>query len=95
MQSPDIFKKEVSANLEMLKADVAKLKAQAEQIEAKERSRFARYIEELDANRATIARRLDELQDAGGEARSDIERGLKEAWDRLAIAKKAAEARFH
>lgn len=95
MQSPDIFKKEVSANLEMLKADVAKLKAQAEQIEAKERSRFARYIEELDANRATIARRLDELQDAGGKARNDIERGLKEAWDRLAIAKKAAEARFH
>ena len=44
MQPHDLFRKEVRANLEMLEADVSR---------------------------------------------------LKEAWDRLAIAKKAAEARFH
>lgn len=95
MQSQELYKKEVRANLDMLKADVEKLKARAEQIEAKERSRFAQYIDELDENRAAIAQRLDELKEAGGKARDDIERGLKDAWDRLAIAKKAAEARFH
>ena len=95
MQSQDMYKKEVRANLDVLKADVAKLKAQAEKVEAEQRSRFFQYIEELDENRETIARKLDELKDAGGKARDDIERGLKEAWDRLAIAKKAAEARFH
>ena len=95
MQSQDLFRKEVNANLEMLKADVAKLKARTEQIEADKRSRFAQYVEELDENRASLARQIDELRDAGGKARDDIERGLKEAWDRLAIAKKAAEARFH
>lgn len=95
MESQDMYKKEVKANLDILKADVDKLKAQAEKIEAEQRSRFFQYIEELDENRETIARKLDELKDAGGKARDDIERGLKEAWDRLAIAKKAAEARFH
>ena len=95
MQSHELFKKEVRANLEMLKTDVAKLKARAEQIEARERSRFAQYVDELDESRDAVARRLDELRDAGSNARDDIERGLKEAWDRLAIAKKAAKARFH
>ena len=95
MQSQHLFKEEVRANLEMLKADVAELKARACQIEATERSRFARYIHELDENREALVRRVEELEHAGGKARDDIEQGLKEAWDRLAIAKKAAEARFH
>ena len=95
MQSNELYKKEVRANLEMLKADVAKLKARSEQIEANQRSRFDQYIEQLDENREAVARKLDELKDSTGRAREDIERGLKEAWDRLAIAKKAAEARFH
>lgn len=95
MQSQHLFKEEVRANLEMLKADVAKLKARASQIEATERSRFAQYIDELDENREALVGRVEELKHAGGKARDDIEQGLKEAWDRLAIARKAAEARFH
>lgn len=95
MQPHDLFRKEVRANLEMLEADVARLKARADQIDAGGRSRFARYVDELDQNRAAVARRLEDLRDAGGQAKDDIEQGLKEAWDRLAIAKKAAEARFH
>lgn len=95
MQPHDLFRKEVRANLEMLEADVARLKARADQIDARGQSRFARYVDELDQNRAAVARRLEDLRDAGGQAKDDIEQGLKEAWDRLAIAKKAAEARFH
>lgn len=95
MQSNELYKQEVRANLEMLKADVAKLKARSEQIETNQRSRFDQYIEQLEENREAVARKLDELKDSTGKAREDIERGLKEAWDRLAIAKKAAKARFH
>ncbi len=95
MKAPELYKREVDASLEMLKADVAKLKARAAKMDAEGRSRFDEYVEELDRKREEISEQLSDLADAGSKAKGDIERGLKEAWDRLAIAKRAAEARFH
>ena len=95
MNSQEMYKQEVNASLEMLKADVAELKAKTEKLDAEGRSRFDDYVEELDEKRAEIGKQLADLAEAGGKAKNDIERGLKEAWDRLAIAKRAAEARFH
>lgn len=95
MNAQEMYKQEVNASLEMLKADVAELKARTEELDAEGRSRFHDYVEELDEKRAEISKQLAGFAEAGGKAKNDIERGLREAWDRLAIAKRAAEARFH
>ena len=74
MKAPEMYRREVDASLEMLKADVAKLKATAAKMDAEGRSRFDEYVEELDKKRRKISDQLSDLTDAGGKA-APMDRG--------------------
>ncbi len=95
MKAPEMYKREVGTCLEILEADVARLKSRSAKRETDGPSRFDAYVAALDRKREELGEQLANLPDGGDEGKESIERGLKEAWDRLAIAKRAADARFH
>jgi hypothetical protein len=84
----------VKAQFDKMSAEIDKLKAEAEKISADQRREFYDYVETLDEKRNRLKSRIDDLKEAGDSAIGELEAGMKEAWQRIAIAKKAAEARF-
>lgn len=93
--SSEATKDKLKAQYDKLSAEIDKLKAEAEQISADQRMKFYDYIETLDEKRDKLKSRVDDLKDASGAAVDELETGIKDAWQRVAIAKKAAEARFN
>lgn len=88
------FRDKFKAQLDELSAEIDKLKAQAEQVGASQRMKYYEYVDGLDEKRDKIKKQLSELQDASGDALDELKAGMKDAWQRLAIARKAARARF-
>lgn len=95
MNHTEINQQEIKLELTKLRAEMDKLKAQAAKEKAEQRVKFDAYLETLDEKSDEVGAKLEELKDTSGEAVEDIKTGLKEAWQRLAIAKQAAKARFH
>lgn len=95
MNRTELYEQEIRAELAQLKAELDTLKARAAEEEAEQRLKFDRYLETLSNKSEEVGEKLESLKDSGGDAVDDIKSGLKEAWERLAIAKQAAEARFH
>lgn len=87
-------KAKVKARFDKMSAEIDKLKAKAEEISADQRREFYDYVEALDEKRNQLESRIDDLKEASGSAIDELETGMKEAWQRIAIARKAAEARF-
>lgn len=88
-------KDKFKAQFDELSAEIDKLKAEAEKVSADQRKKFYDYVETLDEKRNQLKSRVDELKDASGAAIDELETGMKDAWQRVAIAKQAAEARFN
>lgn len=95
MSTQNHYEEKVSAQLDELEAEIDKLKAVAAKEKAELGIKFSRYIDELEQKSKDVGERLASIKESGDEAMDDVQRGLKEAWDRLAIAQKAARARFH
>ena len=95
MTNIEPYKQRVGAELDKIGAEVASLKAMAAEASAQSHDRFAIYVEELDERRQKVADKLDDIDDVSREAVADINDGLKDARQRLMIARKAARARFH
>ena len=94
MQSRELYKAKINAELSRIRADIDKLKAKAKRVEADQAITFNKYVSAIEDKSETIGSWLDELQSDSEEARRVIERGVKEAWNRLDIATNAAKARF-
>jgi len=95
MTSIEPYRQKVTAELEKIGSEVRRLQAMAAEASTDGHDRFANFVNEIDDRRRKVADRLDELDDASREALADINEGLKDARQRLMIAKKAAKARFH
>lgn len=95
MNKQEAYKEKVSAELDKIGAEVHRLKAMAAETKAEKQIKLTGYINMLEEKKEALGNQLETLKDSSGDAADDIQRGLKDAWDRLAIAKKAAEARFH
>ena len=95
MNTVDLQQQKIRAELEQLRAELDKLKAQADESSAEKQIKFDRYLDTLDEKRNEVGEKLEALKDSGDDAIDDIKEGLKEAWQRLAIAKTAAKIRFH
>jgi hypothetical protein len=95
MNTQEHYKEKVSAQLDELEAEIDKLKASSSKDKAELKIKFDSYIDELDAKRKDVGEKLASIKDSGDKAMDDVQRGLKEAWDRLEIAQRAAKARFN
>ena len=95
MNHLELYKERTQSELDKIGAEIRKLKATAEAAGAEQRVRFVRYVSELEDRCEDLGDRLDSIKSSGEDAAADLSRGLKDARDRLAIAKRAAKARFH
>jgi len=95
MNMTDSEQQKIRTRLTELRLELDKLKAQAAREKADKRVEFDQYLDSLHEKSKEVGAKLDALKDSGGDALDDIRTGLNEAWERLAIAKRAAKARFH
>jgi hypothetical protein len=95
MNKQEAYKEKVSAELDKIGAEVNRLKAMTAETKAEKKMQLTGYIKTLEEKKEVLGSQLETLKDSSGNAMDNIQRGLKDAWYRLAIAKKAAEAKFH
>ena len=95
MNRTELYEQEIRAELAQIQAELDTLKARAEQESTGQPMKFDEYLATLTEKSEEVGDKLENLKDSGSDAVDDIKTGLKEAWQRLAIAKRAAEARFH
>ncbi len=94
MEDTKPYKARLEARMQELDAEVDKLKAQAKMASADQKARYNEYLDALDEKRESMKNKLAGLKDDSEDAFDEIKAGMKDAWQRLAIAKKAAEAQF-
>lgn len=87
----------MSAELEMVIAGVERLRARAEAWAPGRGGRFGRYLDVLEDRVADVSAALAKLDDPDPDPASfdRIANDVKDAKLRLAIARRAARARFH
>ena len=90
-----MYRDRIDAELLRMRHDLDSLRTMVQEADDQNPTRFTRYVEAIEQKNKEISRRLDDLATQGSKAKRDIEKGLKEAWDRIAIATKAAKARLH
>ena len=95
MNTTDTTYSRMESELKALRAEVERLKARAAQNDARRAMKLDRYIDTLSDRSDEVGEKIESLKEAGDDAMDDIKSGLQDAWDRLAIAKQAAQARFH
>lgn len=95
MNNYEVYKEKASAELDKIGAEINLLKAKAAEAKAEQRVQLDEYLATLEDKRNKLDDQVSTLKDSSEDAMDDLRRGLKDAWDRLAIAKKAAKARFH
>jgi predicted nuclease with TOPRIM domain len=82
------------AELTRLRTDLEELKSKIEENETSDK-KMIQYLEQIEAKKDELTEKLHEWKESSGDAKEELTKGLKEAWDRLAIASKAAKARLH
>ena len=86
---------DLRADLDTIREDLDRLLAMAETAGVGRRRRFGQYLQTLDRKQTDMHVALSRIDDADNDIDiEDIEAGVREAWARLAIAERAAEARF-
>jgi vacuolar-type H+-ATPase subunit D/Vma8 len=85
----------IRTELNDLRAEVHRLKTQSAQCDDGSTRKFDEYLEKLEDKRDQLLEHLNGIKESGDDAWTDIAAGLKEARERLAIAKTAAKSRFH
>lgn len=94
MSAKEAYIKKLRANLDEWRADIIKLKAQAERAESEAQLSYYKEIEELRTRQEEARDKLDELREASDDAWEDMKIGLDKAWDDINQAMKRAVSRF-
>ena len=95
MTRTELYEQEIRAELAHLKAELDSLHVEAERKKLEQESKLDDYLKTLSNKSEEVGKKLDNLKDSGSDAADEIRAGLTEAWERLAIAKNAAKAKFH
>jgi uncharacterized coiled-coil DUF342 family protein len=94
MPGKDSYVQKLHTKLDEWNAEIDKLKAKADQVEAEKRAEYYREIENLRQKRSTLENKLEEVRSAGEEALDDLKSGVQNAWDTMEEALKSARSRF-
>jgi len=90
----ELYQKKMRAQLDEWKAELAKMKAQAEGASADAQLTWKREVEELEREIAQGERRLEELGEASGDAWESVKRGAESAWESLSSGFRKASERL-
>lgn len=94
MDRKDAYQNKLQAQLDVWKAEIAKLRAKAELAQADARLKFLDEIDGLRAHQNKAEARMKDLREAQGEAWKDMKSGVEAAWDEMSDAMKSAWKRF-
>jgi chromosome segregation ATPase len=94
MTKQDAYQEKIEARLERIAAEIAGLRAIADEAKADARLRLYDEIEDLQAKQQRLRERLEALRTAGDSAWEDIRTGVELAWTDLEKAFRQASKRF-
>ena len=89
-----LWRERVEAQLELCKAEIARIEAKTKIGRVEADAAIQKYLAELRDHRDKVAAKLDELRAESGEAMSDVGHGFEAAWHELTEAFKRARAKF-
>lgn len=94
MESKDVYKAKIDAQLKEWSIKIADLKAKAELAEANVKVEYLKQIELLSARKEKAQAKLEELKIAGDEAWESLSKGMEKAVSELKDAINNAIAKF-
>lgn len=94
MEDKSAYRQKLEAKLDQWAAEIDKLQAKAAEAGADARVEYQRQVDELRDKQKDARAKLDELDDAGGDAWEDLKGGIEKAWEDLGSAVSAARERF-
>ncbi len=94
MSMKESYEKKLQAQLNEWKADIDKLRAQADKAEADAKIKYNKEITELQAMQAAAKQKLAELKETGDDSWEELKAGIENAWDSLSKAVKSTTAKF-
>jgi chromosome segregation ATPase len=88
------YEKKLQSQLEEWSAEIDKLKARADAVEADAQIEYYKQIEILRDMQDDARQKLDELKGSSDDAWEDLKAGIDSAWDALHGSVKSAMSRF-
>ncbi|ABB44113.1 hypothetical protein Suden_0835 [Sulfurimonas denitrificans DSM 1251] len=79
----DAYKQKIEAELELVKANLAALKAKAKGATADMRINYSQEIETIESNYAIVKSKLGELADVGEDAWEHLKNDIENSWNSL------------
>ena len=89
-----VYQKKAEAQLEVWKADIAKLKAKAEVAGADAQQELNNVVADLQQKKEEATQQLAELRNASESAWEEVKAGFEISWDALGMAVDDAVAKF-
>ena len=94
MRLKKIYQQKLEAQLDEWTADIDKMKAKADKVEADAQLEYYERIESLRRKQQAAQEKLQELSDASEDAWEDLKSGIELAWESLGEAVKSAKSRL-
>jgi uncharacterized coiled-coil DUF342 family protein len=94
MKDKEAYVQKLHAKIDEWNADIDKLRAKADHLEADSRIEYQKQIEALKNKRNEIENKLADLSRSGEGALEDLKTGIDLAWEAMNEAVKSATARF-
>jgi hypothetical protein len=94
MHKKDVYIQKLHAKIDEWNADIDKLAAKANQLEADSKIELQKQIENVKRKRNEIKRKIAESSNAGEDAWKDLKAGIDLAYEAMNEAVKSAASRF-
>lgn len=94
VNSKEVYQEKVKAQLEKMNAQIDELKAKGKQAQADASIEYYNQLEQVSAKRDAAQHKLEEMQQSGEEAWSELRIGFEQAWHELNSAFEKAAAKF-
>lgn len=94
MSTKEAYKQKIEAELELAKAKLAELKAQANSSAADARIKYAEQLDELEQKIDATKAKLRELDEASEDTWERLKEGVESSWHALSSAVRHAADKF-
>ncbi len=94
MKTKEAYIQKLHAKIDEWNADIDRLKAKADQVEADAKIEYQEQIQTLKSKRDEIETKISELSRSGEEAWKDLKAGVDLAWEAMNEAIKSAASRL-